>query len=305
MKSLSQKTVVTLGVFDGVHRGHRQLLQKVIRRARKKNWISLAYTFDPHPAARVSPSASPLMLNTLAQRVDLIREQGIEKVFVQKFDRTFAQKTPREFFEQILLKTLNAGEIFVGYDFTFGVRRSGTTETLRELAQKSGIELHVVSPILLGETLVSSTQIRNYLAQGRLTEATDLLQRSYFMEGTVMRGLGRGRKLSAPTANLKSENDLILPHGVYATWTWVQGKRWKSVTNIGHCPTFDSKSGTKRMSVETHLLDTQKNLYGQKIRIEFIRRIREEKRFNSPGELSDQIQKDIALSRKILLRKRS
>ncbi len=285
------RTIVSLGVFDGVHRGHREIFRKVTARARKTGGRSVVYTFDPHPVKVVAPTAAPLMINTVDQRVSMIRETGIQKIVVQKFTLKFSHKTPAEFFREIIVRTLKASEIFVGFNFTFGIHKSGTVNHLEEFGREAGIAVHVLPSYLWKETLVSSSQVRRFLMAGDLPKANDLLARPYFLEGFVVKGRGVGGKvLGIPTANLKSENDALLPSGVYATRTRLGRRSYRSLTNIGSRPTF----GPGAVSVETHLLDGfHKNIVGRRIRLEFLKKIREETRFSSPGDLAAQIRKDI------------
>lgn len=288
--------VVTLGVFDGVHRGHEQLFQRVLRDAKKRNLMAVAYTFHPHPARVLVPEACPPMITTLEQKLELMSKTGLQATIVEPFTRTYAHQSPEAFFKNILVKRLHAREVVVGYDFTFGVHRSGTLTQLKKLAEASGIRVHIVPPYLWKETIISSTQIRQRLASGQLERAEPLLGRPYFMEGKVMQGRGIGGQLGIHTANLRSENDLILPTGVYVTLTRVMGKSYHSVTNIGPNPTF----GTNPLSIETHLLHFDRSIRGKVLRVEFLKKIREEISFPSPKELAVQIHHDIAVAQQYL-----
>ncbi len=290
-------TVVTLGVFDGVHLGHQFIFHQVLKRVKKISGTGVVYTFDPHPVKVLVPSSCPLMINTLPQKLELIEAQGMNKIIIQKFTKSFAQQTPEKFFWETLVRQLHAREIFVGYDFTFGVHRSGTLSLLETLAREANIRVHVIPPYLCKETLVSSTQVRHLLSRGDLEHANTLLGRPYFMEGKVIQGRGIGnRELGTPTANLQSTNDLILPNGVYVTQTRVGKKRSPSVTNIGFNPTFSAKS----VSIETHLLHFRQPLVGKNIRVEFLQKIRDEIRFSSAKDLAAQIQMDIQIAEKYL-----
>ncbi len=293
--------VITLGVFDGVHRGHRHIFQKIIERAREIGGTSIVYTFDPHPVKVLAPDACPSMINTFKQKIELIREIGIQNMIVERFNHTYAHQTPETFFKKVIVGRLGAKEIFVGHDFTFGIHRSGTIETLESLGLKAGVRVHLVEAYLFKETLVSSTQIRQLLARGNLQKAEELLARPYVIEGRVVRGRGIGeRKLHIHTANLESENDRILPTGVYVTTTHVSGKQYESVTNIGPNPTF----GPAPITIETHLLDFHKTIFGKRIRIEFLEKIREEMAFPSAESLAQQIQGDIKRAREIFRRRK-
>lgn len=287
--------VVTLGVFDGVHRGHCHIFQQVVQRARETGGTAVVYTFDPHPVKVLVPEAAPPMINTLSQRMELIRKEGIQRIVVERFTKTFAHQTPESFFQGTIVRQLKAKELFVGHDFTFGVHRSGTIDHLQAFAHQAGIGVRIVEPYLWKETLVSSTRIRQLLARGDLSRAEELLGRPYFIEGRVVHGKGiGGKQLGVHTANLRSENDAILPTGVYVTWTHVSGKRYESVTNIGPNPTF----GTNPLSIESHLLEFGQKILGKKIRIEFLKKIREEITFKSARDLARQIQNDIKTARR-------
>lgn len=296
------KSVVTIGVFDGVHRGHQHILKQVIQRARLIGARSLVYTFDPHPVKLLVPDACPPMITTQAQRVRLIRKTGIDAIVVQKFTHAFSQKTPEQFFKSVLLKQLRAAELFVGYDFTFGVRRSGTITHMEHFCREAGVRLSVVDRFLWKDTLVSSTHIRQLLSHAKVHPAADLMGRPYFMEGHVVRGRGIGGKsLGVHTANLQTDNDLLLPSGVYMTRTHVGGKCHRSLTNIGTNPTFGSGS----LSIESHLLDFKKSILGRMIRIEFLKKLREEIVFASAEDLAQQIQNDIQTAKQYFKEHRS
>jgi riboflavin kinase/FMN adenylyltransferase len=286
--------VVAFGVFDGVHRGHQFIFKKAIERAKEIGGTSVVYTFDPHPVKILVPNACPPMITTLPQKLELIAGQGIGQAVVEKFTKAFARQTPEKFFQKIVLERLRAREIFVGYNFTFGVHRSGTIDHLQVFAQEAGIRATIVEPFLWKETLVSSTEIRRLLSRGDLVKAEDLLGRPYFVDGQVIHGRGiGGKELGIHTANIRPQNDLILPTGVYVTYTLVSGKRFQSVTNIGPNPTF----GPGPLSIETHLLNFKKTIFGKTVRIEFLEKIREEIAFASAKDLANQIQNDIKIAK--------
>lgn len=301
-RSPSKPVIVAMGVFDGVHRGHQFIFKKLVERAQQTKSIPVTYTFDPHPVRVLAPHACPslFMINTIQQRIALIAAQGVKQIIVEHFTRSFAQQTPEEFFEKIIVKKLKARELFVGYNFTFGIHRSGTVEHLKKFGQAAGIRVTVAKPFLSQETLTSSTQVRQMLARGDLPATEKLLGHLYFMEGEVVRGRGVGGTLGIHTANMKSENELLLPWGVYATQTILNGKKHGSVTNIGPNPTF----GKFPVSIETHIFDSQGTLskvHG-KIHVQFLKKIREEIKFSSPKKLISQIHHDIQTAKKILKR---
>jgi riboflavin kinase / FMN adenylyltransferase len=297
MPSSSRNAVVALGVFDGVHRGHREIFRQVIAHAKASGSRSVVYTFDPHPTQVLAPSSAPKMINTIRQRVELIESCGIDEVVVQKFTKEFSQQTPEQFFQRFIINKLKAGQLFAGYNFTFGVRRSGTSETLEALGHAAGVGVHIVRSFLWRETLVSSTQVRQFLAAGDLPRAEDLLARPYFLEGKVVRGRGiGGKELGIHTANLAPENDNILPTGVYVTYAHAGKRRLKSVTNIGPNPTF----GEGPVTVETHILEGfRQNILGRCLRVEFLQKIREEIRFATAADLAHQIRNDIRTAERV------
>jgi riboflavin kinase/FMN adenylyltransferase len=294
LEELIKKVIATMGVFDGVHRAHLHLFQPVIRRAKKVGGVAVVYTFEPHPAKVLVPEACPQMIMTPAQKREAILKSGISRLVIQRFTRRFSKLSPEQFFKKIILKKLKADELWIGYDFTFGYHRSGTIETLEALGKKWNVHVKVMEPFLWKETLVSSTQIRQLLARGHVKQARDLAGRSYRMTGRVIRGRGIGNLLGIHTANLKTANDLILPTGVYATETWLKGRPYPSVTNIGPNPTF----GPAPVTIETHLLNFSRPIVGLMIDIEFIEKIREELTFASAEDLANQIRNDIQVAKR-------
>lgn len=294
---MTKPPIIALGVFDGVHRGHREIFRQVAARAKAAGGTSVVYTFDPHPVTVLAPSSAPKMINTVRQRVELIEACGIDKVVVQKFTKAFSQQTPEQFFRRVIVQKLKTRELFAGYNFTFGVRRSGTAETLEALGRAAGVRIHIVSSFLWKGTLVSSTQVRQFIAAGDLARAEDLLARPYFVEGKVVRGRGiGGKELGIHTANLALENDAILPTGVYVTYAVIGKKRLRSVTNIGPNPTF----GAGPVTVETHVLEGfKRNILGQRLRVEFLQKIREEIRFATAADLANQIRSDIKTAERV------
>ena len=301
-KKIAGPVVLTLGVFDGVHRGHQVLFKKVVRRARQLGGISVAYTFDPHPARLLAPESAPPMMMSLPQRIRAIQQCGVNRVVVQKFTRSFARLTPEQFFDRVIRRRLQASEVWVGYDFTFGHRRAGTVDRLESLGRAAGIRVRIVQPVLWRETLVSSTQIRRLLSQAKLQPAAQLLGKPYTLEGSVIRGRGIGKKiLGIPTANLQPDTSPLLPEGVYATQTVVGHRHYRSVTNVGKNPTF----GTGALSVESHLFRFHRSILHEKIQIEFVARIREEIKFSAPADLADQIHRDMETAQALLSGRRT
>ncbi|MBN2123573.1 MAG: bifunctional riboflavin kinase/FAD synthetase [Deltaproteobacteria bacterium] len=288
--------VLTIGNFDGVHRGHLALFNKVRERAGAIGGQSAVMTFEPHPVKLMKPHKGPFLITPTKQKLELIAEAGIDVLFCLRFDREFASIPPEDFVNRILLDKIGIREIVVGYDYTFGRRRRGNIALLREMGRRLGYTVHVMEPVHVNGTLVSSTSIRKCIREGDLAEAGRLLGRDYQIRGTVVRGQNRGgRLLGFPTANLEVLDELLPKPGVYAVHVQIEREGHLGVTNIGTNPTF----GNGGISVETHILDFSENVLGKAMRISFIERLRDEKTFNSIEELSDQIARDIDRARRV------
>ncbi|HKX12364.1 MAG TPA: bifunctional riboflavin kinase/FAD synthetase [bacterium] len=294
----AKNPVVALGNFDGVHQAHQKMFKIAIREARRIKGRAVAYTFDPHPVKVLSQVAALPMINTLKQKLELMAETGLDAAVVEPFELKFAHLGAEEWFQKIVVKRLHAAGVVVGYDFTFGSRRSGTVEVLERLCAEAGIFCRVMEAQLEGEALISSTQIRAFVAKGEVEYAARLLGRWFFVDGTVIRGAGRGASLGFPTANLKTENELKPAPGVYACFAQVGRKKYRAVANLGQNPTF----GGSALSLEAHLLNYKGNLYGKKLRLHFVKRLREERSFASAEDLVRQIRADIRHSQEILAR---
>lgn len=287
---------VTLGNFDGLHVGHRKILEVLKKGANKKKLPSLVYTFEPHPVKVLAPTIAPKLLNTHDQKIELLKTTGIDAVLFQKFDTAFAKVSPHDFFENYLIKHLKARLIIVGYDFTFGAKRSGTVEVLEKFCREKGIDIEIVQPFFEKNLLSSSSVIRQLVSEGKVKEASHLLTRPYFIEGKVVTGKTRGKTIGFATANLHSENELIPGLGVYATKSVVDKKTYDGITNIGINPTFNEKE----LKIETHLFGFKDEIYGKQMCLYFFDKIRDEKKFDSAEDLKNQIGKDILAAKKIL-----
>ncbi len=289
-------SVVVIGNFDGVHFGHQQILKAAKAFAAKHKLKLCVLSFEPHPVKILAPQIAPVSLQTPKQKLECLKDCDVDIVVLQKFDMPFSQISPVVFFNNHLLKNLNAKAIFVGYDFTFGKKRSGTTETLEQLAKEHHVTVHVTSAQMQGNVLVSSTLIRKLLVSGDLKDATRYLTRPYCIDGSVAHGFKRGTALGIHTANLNSENELALSDGVYATRVEFKNKNYNSVTNIGLNPTFENTT----RSIETHIFDFDQEIYDQKLRLHFVQKLREEIKFANVQALLKQIEKDIVQAKKIL-----
>ena len=289
---------LAIGNFDGVHRGHRHLLDRVKAAARAFGGESVALTFDPHPTRVLAPDrASPLVVG-LDRKLELLAATGVDAAVVQRFDLSFASQSPQEFVEQVVLG-LRAREVFVGEDFHFGRNREGNGATLVALGPSLGFEAHVVAPLEEGSVPVSSSRVRRALAEGDLPTARALLGRDYDLDGLVITGHRRGRLLGFPTANLATECEALPRDGVYAVRVSVLGadgpQGHPAVMNLGSRPTF--RAGR---SLEAHLLDADVDLYGRTLRVTFVARLRDERRFDGVDALKAQIVADVAAARAAL-----
>jgi riboflavin kinase/FMN adenylyltransferase len=290
-RSLPRPAAVAVGNFDGLHLGHRRILSRLCGLARSKNLVPVVLTFDPHPERALGKKAVR-MIDTLDQRLERLRESCVEAVLVVQFDRRFAELSGREFVSEILLGRLGAREVVVGRDFRFGRSRGSDVESLRRLGRPSGLEVHSVRPAIVDGAPVSSSLIRRLLVRGRVEEASRLLGRPFEITGRVSRGASRGKRLGIPTANLRTDNE-ILPDGVFISEAVRAGRVHPSVTSIGTNPTF----GRNPVSVESHLLNRRARLYGASLTVRLLRKIRPIKRFDDPAALVERIRKDIEAAR--------
>lgn len=284
--------VVAIGNFDGVHRGHAFIFQQARQRAQHLDGEAVVLTFDPHPAKVLAPSFAPPLITTLARKLELCAAAGMDATVVEPFDRTFAARSAEDFVQTVLVDGLGARHVVVGYDFTFGHKRSGTTQRLSELGADHGFGVTIVPAVSVDDIVCSSTKVREFVLEGRLDGAALLLGRDFDIDGEVVRGAGRGRTIGVPTANLARETELLPKNGVYAGWAERRGdgRRWVAAINVGTNPTFVAGN---EVIVEAHLLDCDEDLYGERLRVGFRARLREEERFASREALVAQIRRDI------------
>jgi riboflavin kinase/FMN adenylyltransferase len=284
-------SVVTIGNFDGVHAGHRQLLRRVLELSREHHLKPAVLTFDPHPTRVVAPHRAPRLLTTIEERIALIREQGVEDVVVLPFDETTARLSPEEFVERILVGDLHARIVMVGDNFRFGHKQAGNVETLSALGERFGFQTHIVAAVHRRGRVVSSSEIRRLIEDGNVAMAGRLLERCYALEGDVISGHGIGSRQTVPTLNLATPAEVIPANGVYITRTrdLETGDRWHSITNVGTRPTFDGDS----LSIETFLLSAFDGLTPGRIAVEFLRRVRAERKFDTADALKQQIFRDV------------
>jgi len=286
--------VLALGNFDGVHRGHRKILDRVRRVATEHGATPVVMTFDPHPSRVVRPDKAPALLMTTGQKLRTLEEAGVQGTAIVRFTYELSQWDPEMFVRSVLVDWLRVAEVWVGANFLFGHDRTGNFSMLRTLGARYGFKAEKIDPIRYKDFVVSSTRIRRLISEGRVDEAGALLGHEYWLDGRVEPGARRGAQIGFPTANLCSDNELLPPLGVYATTATVGEIVYPSVTNIGVRPTVDTSG---RVTVETHIFDFDRDLYGAAIRIGFVQRLRDERAFASIDLLKGQIAADCQRAR--------
>ena len=287
-KRPSQPVIMTLGNFDGVHRGHQRIFKSVIERAKQEQGLSLVYTFEPHPVKVLSPDSPFTLLQTAEQKLAAIATQGITHTIVEPFDVAFAHLHATDFFTQIIVNRIHPQHIFVGYDFTFGAHREGTVHLMYELGLKAGITVTVVPAQFDGETLLSSSVVRQRVRAGDVDSAATLLGRPHELSGSIAAGRGVGRTLGFPTANLATINECIPANGIYATRFLYDGNTEPAVTYVGTNPTL----GSTPLAVETHVLTPVPELLGKPATVQFLHHIRGEEKFKDTNTLKARIAQD-------------
>ncbi|HSD67593.1 MAG TPA: bifunctional riboflavin kinase/FAD synthetase [Vicinamibacteria bacterium] len=288
---------VTVGNFDGVHRGHQALVSAAVARARETGGLAVVLTFEPHPARVLRPDRAPAALTTLAQKEELLAGLGASRLAVLPFDASVAGLSPEAFARGVLQETLGARDVFVGEAFRFGHRREGDARRLAELGARLGFTVRAVPAVLEQGSPVSSSRVRDALASGDVRMARALLGRPYFVDGRVVRGAGRGRTIGIPTANLAPENEILPRPGVYAGRGRVPGRgSWPAVVNLGRRPTF----GGGDLALEAHLIGFAGDLYGAGVRLSFHERLRDEQRFPGRDALVARVLEDVAQARALL-----
>jgi riboflavin kinase/FMN adenylyltransferase len=293
---IQQETVLTVGAFDGVHLGHRQLLERMMRRARETGRTSGLVTFDPLPRAVLNREGNAVCLVSLQDKIELLAQWGLDLLVVLPFTTELANTSARDFVAG-LCQHLRLGELWIGWDFALGRGRTGNAAALTRLGEQMGFEVEVIEAVHEGTAVISSTEIRRLLAEGRVQEAAAMLGRYHKVRATVVSGSGRGRRLGFPTANLRMTPGCAIPAGgVFAAYVHRQGTRHPAVVNIGYRPTFHEHE----YCIEAHLLDANEDLYGEEVAIELVQRLRSEHKFSDPDELVAQIRQDVEAARGIL-----
>lgn len=282
-------SVLTLGVFDGLHLGHQLIMKTVVERARAIGAVPTVITFEPHPRAVLHPESAPPLLQTFDQKIEALGVLGIEQTIVIRFDQAFSQIRAEDFLRDVVVERLQAAEVYLGRGFFFGHNREGNIDLLRKVSSNLGFFADEVPEVRLRGRRIGSTRIRELLADGRVNLARRMLGRPYGVEGPVVRGAERGAQLGFPTANIHPHNRVTPRSGVYVTATLIEGQWRRSVTNIGTRPTFADGRG---ISVETYIMNWTGDLYGDVVRVRFLHRLRDEKKFGSIDLLKAQIEQD-------------
>jgi riboflavin kinase/FMN adenylyltransferase len=284
-----KNTIVAIGIFDGVHKGHQFLIRRMVACARRRKAKSVLVTFHPHPA-QVLHKREISYLVSLPHRLKIIESLGVDLALVIRFTKSFARLKPEEFVKNYLVERFGIKEVFVGDDFRFGENRSGDVDIFTRMGEKYGFKVNHLHPVKKTKEKISSTQLREFIREGRLDEAASMLGRRVSILGKVVRGDGRGKKLGFPTANIQFDCDVLPPTGVYIVFLAWKGKRYPALANIGFRPSFKNQNG--RLHLEVHILDFNKNIYNQEVTVEFVKKIRDEQKFPSAADLVSQIQKD-------------
>jgi riboflavin kinase / FMN adenylyltransferase len=292
---IARPTVLTLGVFDGLHLGHQLIMKTVVDRAKEAGAVPTVITFEPHPRAVLHPESAPPLLQTFDQKIEALGVLGIEQTIVIHFDKAFSEIRAEEFLREVVANRLQAKAVYLGRGFAFGHNREGDINLLRSVSERLGCFADEVSEVRLRGRRIGSTRIRELLQQGQVNLARRMLGRPYGVEGQVVRGASRGATLGFPTANLHPQNRVIPRRGVYVTATLIDGQWRRSVTNIGTRPTFGDAT---EPSVETYVLGWSGDLYGDVLRVRFLHRLRDEKKFGSVDELKAQIDRDVTRAQK-------
>src|ERR687894_768338 len=287
---IARPTVLTLGVFDGLHLCHQLIVRTVVERARAAGAVPTVVPFDPHPRAVLPPESAPPLLQTFDQKIEALGVLGVEQAIVVRFTPEFARVSAEEFLRDVVHERLQAREVYLGRGFAFGRGREGNIELLRRVSRELGFHADEAPEVRLRGQRISSSRIRELLADGRVNLARRMLGRPYGVEGRVVRGMERGRALGFPTANLSPQNRVIPQSGVYITATLIEGAWRRSITNIGTRPTF--KDASAQVSVETYVMNWTGDLYGDVVRVRFLHRLRAEQKFAGIEELKRQIELD-------------
>ena len=289
---------IALGVFDGVHLGHQKLIKLTSDKAKKNDGISIVVTFDPHPDKIINPESNVFLLTTMEERVNLIGDLDVDVFLIIRFNNMMSKMSPEDFISEILVNSLGVKELFVGFNYKFGFQGNGNTDVLRKYGKLYRFKTNILKPIVVNNTIISSTIIKEYIKLGEIEKAKKLLGHDITISGRVISGKGRGRKLlNFATANIETQPDKILPvNGVYLVEIKIDNKKYYGLMNIGIKPTFKETERT----IEVHIINFNKKIYRKKVVVNILQKIREEKYFNHPDLLKKQIEDDILTAHKII-----
>ena len=296
IKNKIKNPVLTIGNFDGVHKGHQNIFDIIIKKSKEIKGSNVVLTFDPHPLKVFTGENRLFLLTPTKKKIKLMEKFGIENLLLLKFSKEFSQTPAEKFVKNILIDAIGVKELYVGYNYFFGRNKEGNIELLKKFGEKYGFNVNIIEPYIINNRVVSSTLCRELIAEGKVRDVAMYLGRYYLIEGNVVKGKRLGSRLGFPTANIKSPNEVYPKYGVYAVKVGYKGKIYNGACSIGFNPTFDNCS----LTVEVYLMDFQKEIYNETLKIVFIERIRAMKKFSSVEELKEQIGNDVEKARKIL-----
>lgn len=291
------ESAVSIGNFDGLHKGHRVLIRQLLDVSEKLSVPSVVFTFYPHPLKVLAPSRDLRRLFLVDDLIEQLTEAGVDRLVLQPFSRSFSQISPDDFLDQYLQQPFSPRAIVVGHDFGFGSKREGSVSTLEAYCKSKNVELNIIAPVAFDGGVVSSTRIRKLIGDGQIQDGNSLLGREFYVKGVVQAGDGRGRTIGFPTANVRLLSETLPKAGVYVTATFVDNQWHCSVTNIGKNPTFLEQNTISPMRVESHIFDFSKDIYGKEVRVKFFKFLRDEQKFASVDDLIAQIGRDAESSR--------
>ena len=294
----NKKYYIALGVFDGVHLGHQKLVKLTVAKARKNDGISMVATFDPHPDKIINPESNVFLLTTLEERINLIKELGVDVFLVIKFNKMMSRIPPEDFIGKILVDSLLVKELFVGFNYKFGFQGKGNTDVLTKYSKFYNFKTNILKPIAVDNTIISSTRIKDYIKSGKIEKAKKLLGHDITISGKVVSGKSRGKRLlNFATANIEVPSYKIIPvNGVYLVEIIIHNIKYYGLMNIGVKPTFKESERT----IEVHILNFNKKIYNKKLTVNVLKKIREEKNFRHPSLLKKQIEEDISIANKMI-----
>jgi len=297
---IDENTAVGLGNFDGVHLGHRKLITVLKEESKKRNLISTVLTFEPHPSKVLFPDKEFFLISTLDKKVNIIKNLGVNILIIAPFTQEFSKIKWIDFVNKVLIEKLKTKLVVVGYDFTFGYGGEGNAEKLSMIGKEKGFETIIIPPVKRKGEIVSSSKIRALIKEGLVEKAEMLLGYPFCIEGRVIEGKSIGRKLGFPTANIEIPEGIIIPaYGVYSVIIKIKDKVYEGIANLGLKPTFKNLNDSNPV-LEVHIFDFKNTIYGEKVEVYFLKKIRDEKKFNSPNELAEQIKNDIIIAREII-----